>query len=242
MVFSLGSIIATIVFGVAIGNVINGFPIYANHEYAGNILDLISPYTILTGLFNLTLFSLHGAMYLIIKTEGELQARIKKIAFNLFGVFFTFYAIVTFVTLLKHPDMLANFSFGKISQDILHPMIDKNQYLISSISWTVVVLNMLAIANIPRCLIKGLEVQGFVSSASTILAVVLFFALGMFPKMLISSIDPLGSFTIYNGASSLYTLKTMFWVAIWGMPFVIGYTTIIYWTFRGKTKLNSQSY
>ena len=240
--FSLGSITATIVFGVAIGNVINGFPIYANHEYAGNILNLISPYTILTGLFNLSLFSLHGAMYLIIKTEGELQARIKKIAFKLFGTFFTFYAIVTVFTLLKHPEMLANFSFGKISQDALHPIIGNNQNLISIFSWAVVVLNMLAIANIPRCLIKGLEVQGFISSTSTILAVVLFFALGMFPKMLISSTNVMGSLTIYNGASSLYTLKTMFWVAIWGMPFVIGYTSIIYWTFRGKTKLNAHSY
>jgi cytochrome d ubiquinol oxidase subunit II len=138
--------------------------------------------------------------------------------------------------------MLANFSFGKISSDALHPIIINHQNLISGISWIVIVLNIFAIANIPRCLIKGLEIQGFISSASTVLAVVLFFALGMFPKMLISSTDKIGNLTIYNGASSIYTLKTMFWVAIWGMPFVIGYTSIIYWTFRGKTKLNAHSY
>lgn len=240
--FCLGSILATLLYGIAIGNVINGFEIGADREFQGNVLSLISPYTLLTGIFNLAMFSLHGAMYLIVKTEGELQARIKKLSFKIYGIFFTLYALVTIVTLIKHPEMLANFSFGKITPLASHPIIANHIDLISIVAWGIVFLNMLAIANIPRCLIKGYEMQGLVSSGCAILAVVLFFALGLFPNMLVSNIDPNFSLTIYNGASSAYTLETMFHVAIFGMPFVLLYTGLIYWTYRGKTRVGKDSY
>ena len=240
--FSVGSILASILYGVAIGNVINGFPIGADHEFQGNVLSLITPYTLLTGLFSLVLFSMHASLYLILKTEGELQSKIKKIAFKLFGAFFILYALLTIITLFKHPEMLANFSFGKITPLTPHPLILKNQIALSYFAWTVVLLNLLAIVNIPRCLIKGLELQGFLSSAASILAVVMFFALGLFPNMLISNISSDYSLDIYNGSSSPYTLKTMFHVAIWGMPFVLIYTTLIYRTYRGKTKITQDSY
>jgi cytochrome d ubiquinol oxidase subunit II len=240
--FCLGSILATILYGIAIGNVINGFPIGADKEFQGNILTLLTPYTLLTGVFNLAMFTLHGAMYLIMKTEGDLQARLKKISFKVYGIFFTLYALVTIVTVVKHPEMLANFSYGKIAPLASHPIIDNHIDLISTVSWGIVFLNMLAIVNIPRCLIQGKELQGFISSSCTILAVVLFFALGLFPNMLVSNLDPNFSITIYNGSSSVYTLTTMFHVAIWGMPFVLLYTGLIYWTYRGKTRVGRDSY
>lgn len=240
--FCLGSILATILYGIAIGNVINGFPIGADKEFQGNVLTLLTPYTILTGVFNLAMFSLHGAMYLIMKTEGDLQARLKKISFKIYGIFFSLYALVTIVTIIKHPEMLANFSYGKITPLASHPIIENHIDLISTVSWGIVFLNMLAIVNIPRCLIQGKELQGFISSSCTILAVVLFFALGLFPNMLVSNLDPNFSLTIYNGASSVYTLTTMFHVAIWGMPFVLLYTGLIYWTYRGKTRVGKDSY
>ncbi|MBI2522022.1 MAG: cytochrome d ubiquinol oxidase subunit II [Bdellovibrio sp.] len=242
MGFSSGSIISTILYGIAIGNIIDGLPIGADKEFHGNILSLLSPYTILTGVFNLSLFSLHGAMYLILKTEGDQQARMKKLTLKLYGVFFILYTIVTVTTLIKHPEMLANFSFAKITPLASHSIIENNIYLISIISWAIVILNILAIANIPRCLMQGKELQGFISSACTVMAVVLFFALGLFPNMLVSNIDPKFSLDIYNGASSVYTLTTMFYVAIIGMPFVLLYTGLIYWTYRGKTKVRKESY
>lgn len=240
--FSFGSIISTLLFGITIGNIINGLPIDSRFEFTGHFLDLLNPYALLAGVFNLSMFSLHGAMYLIMKTEGDLQLMYKKIAFKLFGAFFFLYFVITVVTLFKHPDMLANFSFGKITSTFTHPLITSNQNLISIIAWFIIGLNMLAIINIPRCLIKGLEVQGFISSAATILSVVLFFALGLFPILIPSSNDANWSLNIYNGASSQYTLKTMFNIAIWGMPFVLAYSSLIYWTYRGKTKIDTSSY
>ncbi|MEM6730534.1 MAG: cytochrome d ubiquinol oxidase subunit II, partial [Myxococcota bacterium] len=64
----------------------------------------------------------------------------------------------------------------------------------------------------------------------------------LFPNLLVSSLDPSYSLTVYNAASSEKTLRIMRTIALLGIPFVVVYTVIIYWTFRGKTKLDSFSY
>ena len=81
--------------------------------------------------------------------------------------------------------------------------------------------------------------NAFVASSLTIAAIIFFFALGLFPNMIVAK-DPTYSLTIYNAASSEYTLQTMFILACIGLPFVLGYTTIIYWTYRGKTTSTSR--
>lgn len=240
--FSIGSIVTALLFGIAIGNIIDGITLNERFDFTGHVLDLVSPYTLLTGVFNVVMFSLHGAMYLVLKTEGDLQKTYKKLALKIFAVFFTLYFILTVITLFRHPDMIANFSFGSFTNSNTHPIITQHQYLISGIAWLIVFMNMLAIINIPRCLIKGYEFQGFLSSASMILAVVLFFALGSFPTLIPSKGIIENSLNIYNAASSPYTLKTMFLVTIWGLPFVLGYTSLIYWTYRGKTRIGINSY
>jgi cytochrome d ubiquinol oxidase subunit II len=68
------------------------------------------------------------------------------------------------------------------------------------------------------------------------------FALGIFPNLMVSNLDSTYNLDIYNGASSAYTLKTMAILAVFGLPFVISYTSIIYWTYRGKVKLDEMSY
>lgn len=241
--FSVGSILAAILFGVAIGNVIMGFQIGADKEYAGTFLDLVSPYTVLTGVFNLTMVTMHGAIYLTLKTEGELKKRAINWATRGFYVFVAIYALTTAYTLALKPEMLANFSFGSIEPSWqMHPIIAQNQTSISVFAWLVVILNALAIANIPRTLAKGKFMGAFISSACVIAAVIMFFALGIFPNMMLSNISPDYHLTIYNASASQYTLKTMFTIAIIGMPFVLAYTSIIYWTYRGVTKIDSSSY
>jgi cytochrome d ubiquinol oxidase subunit II len=228
---------------VAIGNVVIGFPIGADKEYQGTFLDLITPYTLLTGLFNLSMFTMHGAIYLNLKTEGELQQSVQKWMKVTYGIFLFMFAVTTAYTLYLRPEMLANFSFGTIETvGTYHALVAEHQTAISVIAWTIVLLNLLSIANISRTIAKDKPMQTFVSSACTIAAIVLLFALGIFPNMLVSNLAPEYSLDIYNGASTEYTLRTMFFVAIWGMPFVVGYTSLIYWTYRGKTRLTESSY
>lgn len=241
--FSIGSMVAAILFGIAIGNVVVGFPIGSDKEYQGTFWDLLTPYTILTGFFNLAMFTMHGAIYLNLKTEGDLQTQVQRWGRNAYVVFLIMFIITTAATLYLQPTMIANFSFGLVDvPGEAHELVRRHQTLISVVAWLIVLLNTLSIANIPRTLAKGKPIQAFISSACTIAAIVLLFALGVFPNMLVSNLSPDYSLDIYNGASSQYTLRTMFWVAIWGLPFVVGYTSLIYWTYRGKTVINESSY
>ena len=241
--FSFGSTLAAFLFGLAIGNVILGLPIGADKEFAGTLSTLFRPYALLIGLLTVVMFAMHGCLYLIIKTEGELQEKARNWAMQNFYLFLVLYLLATFFTLWLKSEMIANFSFGYYQGlGNPHTFISSYPQIISSVTWLVVLLNVLAIANIPRCVKKKKDMLGFVSSASTIAALISLFALGIFPYMIPSTLDPEFSLDIYNAASSSYTLNTMFVLALIGMPFVVAYTSIIYWTYRGKTVLTDHSY
>ncbi len=217
------STLASFLFGVAVGNAIRGLPIGADKEFQGNVLDLLHPYALLVGVLAVALFAMHGCIYLYLKTEGELQKRLRGMMWSTFGVFLILYVFTTVVTLVVVPGATHNF------EDI--PAL-----------WGVVLLNILAVANIPRAIFHGNEAYAFASSSATIAALVLLFGAALFPNLLVSSMDPEYSLTIYNAASSQKTLGIMRTIALLGIPFVLTYTAIIYWTFRGKTKLDSFSY
>ncbi|BDD10808.1 cytochrome D oxidase subunit I [Fulvitalea axinellae] len=241
--FFAGSLLASFLFGVTIGNAVMGINIGSDKEYQGTLLNLLNPYALLCGVFNTVMFALQGAVYLNIKTHGPLQQQVQRLFKPIYITFITLLLLLTGVTLWLKPEMVANFSFGKVAPiGATHDLIMENQTLISVLAWFVVLLNVLSIANIPRGIFRNKPYQAFVSSSCTIAALVGLFALGIFPNILVSSQDPAMSLDIYNGASTLTTLKTMFSIAIWGMPFVIVYTSLIYWTYRGKTVLNEHSY
>jgi cytochrome bd ubiquinol oxidase subunit II len=221
--FCVASTLATFLFGVAIGNALAGMPIDASREFAGSVLDLITPYTVLVGLLAVAMFAMHGSIYLYLKTEGELQARTKGLMWSTFGLFMTLYVIATMFTLVKYPHAVANFEHYPVA-------------------WIVPVLNGLAVANIPRAIYKERPFYAFVSSSLTIAALVFLLGMALFPNLVVSSLDPAWSLTIYNAASSEATLRTTALIALLGMPLVLTYTGIVYWIFRGKVKLGEFSY
>jgi cytochrome d ubiquinol oxidase subunit II len=109
--------------------------------------------------------------------------------------------------------------------------------------WLIPFLNVLAIANIPRALFLGKPGYAFASSCCVIVAFVFLLSVALYPNLVASSVNPdENSLSIYNAASSPKTLGIMFLIAILGMPFVLTYTGVIYWTFRGKVKLDHHSY
>jgi cytochrome d ubiquinol oxidase subunit II len=109
--------------------------------------------------------------------------------------------------------------------------------------WIVPVLNVLAVANIPRAIYLGRAGYAFLSSCATIVALNFLFAAALFPNLVTSSTPEAGpDLTIYSAASSETTLRIMLLIAVIGMPFVLAYTAAIYWTFRGKVKLGAHSY
>jgi cytochrome d ubiquinol oxidase subunit II len=223
VLFSLASIFIAFLMGVALGNIVTGVPVGADKEFAGSFFGLITPYTVLVGITTVALFMMHGAIYLVMKTEGEIQKKVKGWVNNSIIFFVICYVSTTMATLVYYPHMTEHFK---------------------SAPWLFVLalLNMLAIANIPREIYRGSEFRAFLSSCASIAALLALFAAGIFPDIVISTINPDYSLTIYNAASSQKTLGIMLTIALIGMPFVIGYTVTIYWIFRGKVKLNKMSY
>lgn len=221
--FSLSSGGAALVFGAAVGNAIQGVPIDETREYVGDTLSLFSPYPLLVGAFTVATCAMHGAIYLYLKNEGDLQRRIHRWIWRAFFVFLALYLLTSATTLARFPHALANFRTIPAA-------------------WIVVLLNVLAVANIPRAIHQGRPLYAFVSSSATIAALTFLFGMALYPNLLDSSIDPRFNLTIYNASSSLKTLGLMRTIALIGMPFVLTYTGIVYWVFRGKVRLGENSY
>lgn len=221
--FSISSILIALLMGTALGNVIVGVPIGADMEADISLIGLLNPYSLLVGITTVALFMMHGAIYAQMKTEGELQKQVKGWINNTIIFFIICYVLLTMATLIYIPDMIDKFKDNPIL-------------------FLVPLLNMLAVANIPREVHHGREFRAFLSSCFTVLFLFVLLSIGLFPNLVPSTSNPEWSLNIYNAASSQKTLGIMFTMALIGMPFVIAYTVSIYWIFRGKVKLNSMSY
>jgi cytochrome bd ubiquinol oxidase subunit II len=221
--FAGGSILSSLLIGVAMGNIAWGVPLDARGEYAGTFLGLLQPYPLLLGVTTVALFMMHGAIYALMKTEGALHDKLRGWINNCIIFFIICYAVTTMATLLYVPHMAAR--------------MRGNPWLFS-----ITVLNMLAIANIPREIHRGQDWRAFVSSCVAMVAMMGLFGLEMYPNLILSNPDPANSLTILNAASSEKTLGIMLTIALIGVPIVLAYTVSIYWIFRGKVKLDKMSY
>ncbi len=221
--FSVSSIVSSLLIGVALGNIAIGIPLTAEQEYTGGLIGLLRPYPLVVGLTTVALFAMHGAIYVVMKTEGDLQAQIQGWVPRLIALFVGGYVATTALTLLLIPHMTTAFRE--------HPLL-----------LIVPALSILAIANIPREIHRGRDFWAFLSSCATMVLLMTLFGIGMYPDMIYSSPMPEHSLTIYNAASSPKTHQIMLIIAVIGMPVVLAYTISIYWIFRGKVKLDVHSY
>jgi cytochrome d ubiquinol oxidase subunit II len=169
------------------------------------------------------LFMMHGAIYGAMKTEGALHDKLRVWAMRSI-IFFVICAVtLTMATLLYVPHLSAR--------------VRENPWLFS-----IALLNMLSIANIPREFHHGRDWRAFLSSCAAIITLMALFAVNIFPNLVYSLPKPGNSLTIYNASSSPKTLGIMLVIAGIGVPVVIAYTVCIYWIFRGKVKLDRMSY
>lgn len=221
--FSISSIFIAFLMGVALGNIVTGIPVGADKEFTGTFFDLLQPYTLMVGLTTVALFMMHGAIYAMMKTEDELHDTLRGWVNNAIIFFVICYITTTMATLVYYPHMADPFK--------------ENPILFS-----VALINMLAVANIPREIHHQRDFRAFLSSCVSIAALLALFAIGLFPNIVISTTNSAYNLNIYNAASSQTTLQTMLTIAIIGIPFVLAYTFSIYWVFRGKVKLGSHSY
>jgi len=220
--YCVSSIVIAFCLGLMLGNIALGMPLNADHEFSGNWLSFINPFSLLIAVTTLSLFMLHGAIYLGMKTENRLYTRLTVLAKN-FTIFFVIsFALSTFYSLLYIPH--------------LSDRIRSNPAL-----FVLPLIMTLAIANIPRCLKKRNFRLGFLSSSITIAALLVLVAVEVFPFLVYSPQYPGNSITVQNAAASPKTMSILLTIALIGTPLVLLYTGFVFWTFKGKVKLDEMS-
>jgi cytochrome d ubiquinol oxidase subunit II len=221
--YSISSIILTLSLGLILGNIIQGLALDQNFVYKGTLGDFFNPYAVLVAFTTLSLFMMHGAIYLVMKTENRLYAKLTVIVKNTTIFFVLMFAITSVVTLLYVPHMAERYK--EVPYMFAFP-----------------VLAILAVANITRQITKRKYRYAFTSSAVVTALLMVLVAVGLFPNIILSSIDPAYSITVHNGSSTDKSLKIILLFALIGVPIVATYTTFVFWTFRGKVKLDDASY
>lgn len=224
IIYSVSSIMLAFLLGVVLGNVLQGIAIDKDYNYAGSgFFEFLNPYALLVGLTTLSLFMLHGAIYLLVKTEDRLFAKITRLVKGAIIFFIISFAITSLYTLLYIPH-LSDAIRGNIIYFILPLMA------------------FLSIANIPRLISRRRFKIAFIFSSLTIAFMLMVVGIELYPNLLISTLAPENTIDIYKAASSVRTLKIMLTMVAVGGPLVVAYTIFVYRTFSGKVKLDDSSY
>lgn len=205
-----GSFLSALLWGVAMTNLVRGVPIDANMQYVGTFFDLLSPYTIVGGLTTLGIFMFHGALFLSLKTTGIMGERSVKAAQTIAWAAIPVILLFEGLTYIQ-TDLFASLGAG-----------------ISLVSSGVAL--MLAFI-----LIRARKVGwAFIVNGLTILLLTVSLFWGLFPRVIVSSLNLKWSLTIYNASSSPYTLKIMTIIALVMVPIVLVYQAWTYWVFRNR--------
>jgi len=217
MIF-IGSAVPALLWGVAVTNLIKGVPINEKMQYAGTFFDLLSPYTLAGGAAFLLVFLFHGALFLTLKVEGELIERARRAGIKI-GIV-TAIAFLTMVGLTYTSTDL--FSSTWAASALLSAVV---VFVISyGLTWA------------------GKFGWAFAMSGFAIVFTTIAFFSGLFPRLMVSSLNPAWSLTIYNASSSAYTLKIMTFAALLLVPIVLAYQGYTYWVFRQRVNANHLEY
>jgi cytochrome d ubiquinol oxidase subunit II len=202
-----------LLFGVAFGNIFRGLPMNAA-GYQGSFFSLLNPYGLLTGVLFLTLFALHGALYVSVKTTGELCRRAEALAGKLWAPVLGV-AVVFLV-------------YSKVDTKLLD-----NYFSMPALA-VIPVIAVAALLAVKLFMARKEWYKAFAASCATVLFVTFTGVAGLFPNLIPSSLDPTWSLTIFNSSSSPYTLKIMTVVAFIFVPIVIAYKIWVYRIFRAR--------
>jgi cytochrome d ubiquinol oxidase subunit II len=221
--FSAASFLAALLIGVAMGNITRGIPLDSQGDFIGTFLCLLNPYSLLLGVTVVALFAMHGAIFLVLKTEGELQATVKGWVPRLIALFLVLFLAFNAATFFECPDLVAIM-------------------LTRPYGFVILALDIIAALSIGVMTAKGYEFGSFLMSALTMMLLMAVLGISYFPHIVMSMPVPSNSLTIYNCASTHKTLAYMLLIACIGIPIVLAYTVSIYWIFRGKTRLGHVGY
>jgi cytochrome d ubiquinol oxidase subunit II len=215
LAFGIGSTVAALLLGVALGNILRGVPLDASGRFAGTFLGLLNPYALLVGLLGLVMMLSHGALYIVLKSDGELAARARSWAARSSLVYLVLFIMTSLLTFATQAQLLDNLK----AQPVL--------WLIPGLALVMVIATVV----LSRRESAG---RAFIASSLSIAALMGTAGASLFPKLVPASNDPALSLTAFNASSSQLTLWTMLVLAIIGVPLVVTYTIWAYRAFAGK--------
>jgi cytochrome bd ubiquinol oxidase subunit II len=223
-IFAVASLAISFGGGVVLGNLILGVPLDQDKDFMGTLALFFQPYPVLVGLLAIALFIMHGAIYLVMKTEGDLHDKLRTWAKRSMAIFFFLYFMTTCATLIYLPYMSERMK--------AFPLVN-----------VLVAAAFLFFFSIPKLFSMGKDGTAFIFSCLGISSLIGLFGVGTYPFLVRSTINlENNSWTISNASSSLLTLKVLSVIVLLGVPVVLGYSIYIYKVFKGKVKIGPSSY
>lgn len=201
------SILPPVLLGVAFGNLVEGVPLDADHEYVGGFFNLLNPFALLSGVTLLLMCLTHGAVFLALKTHGEVRDRARALAVQVGGAAVVALA-ATAVWQLGIRGTAAGLVVGLVS------------VLALAGGWFATRMNR--------------DGWAFLGTAGAMVTLVAGWFVALHPNVMPSYPHPANSLDLTNAASSHYTLGVMSWVALGLVPFVLAYQAWSYWVFRNR--------
>ncbi len=222
--FALSSLLLIIFYGAALGNVVRGVPLNKEGYFflplwtnwrPGSDPGILDWYTVIAGVVALIALTIHGAHYVAVKTVGDLNQRARRIATRLWPVLVLITLVSLWSTLSIRPEVLTNY----------------RRYPVLYVIPAAVALSLIAMFLHNR---RGNDKGAFLSSSAYLIFMLVGAAAAVYPNLLVSTTDPALNITVYNAASSRYSLS--FGLVWWsfGMALALGYFVFIYRMFRGK--------
>ncbi|SIT68933.1 cytochrome d ubiquinol oxidase subunit II [Microbacterium sp. RU33B] len=209
----IGSAVPALLWGVAVGNIVQGVPIDADKNFTGSLLTLLNPYGLWVGVTTLLLFFLHGVYFIALKTDGQVKTDAEALARRL--------ALPTVI-----------FAAGCVIWTVVIAMEREAPLLWLTIACGVIAAFAL-LGSVAANWVKR-DGWSFFAGAITIVFAVLTLWTALFPYVMPSTTDPAYSLTIENASSTDYTLTIMTWAAVIFLPLVLLYQGWTYWIFRKR--------
>lgn len=216
--FFISSLVLALLWGVAMANLIKGVPIDGTMNYVGSFFDLLSPYTLAAGLATLLVFTFHGAIFLSLRCTGELEQKTVQLAKKLGLAALILSIILGGLTWLQTD------------------LFDNKLAIIAAVASVVALIGAWQLVG------RGKSKAAMLANGASIALATAALFLGMFPRVMVSSLAPEYSLTIYNAASSAKTLLLMTKVALIFVPIVLGYQAWTYWIFRKRIHAKDLEY
>jgi cytochrome d ubiquinol oxidase subunit II len=210
---TVGSAGAALVWGIGLSNLVNGVPIDSNGDYAGDLLDLFSPYTVFAGIAVVLLFAFHGATFLTLRTVGDLAQRAEQSARRL--------CIPTALVAAAFLVWTVAVAMDKNDKDLFPPALPAIVGIVALV---------LAVAFMRR----GSTGRAFAMTGLGAIAVVATLFTSLYPRVMVSDPDIGNSLTVDDASSSHYALQVMSVVALIFVPLVLAYQGWTYYVFRQR--------